>query len=141
MFRNTNVYAHLNAADKPTYVGAAGHWKEASVEEFERLLGLLIYMGLVQVPSLYEYWATKPLFHGLWARSFMSRDRFQRLMAFLHIDDPRTEDDPGRKKDKLKKVRTLIDALQAKCQQLYTPERHVSIDERMIKAKGVCSFR
>ena len=39
-----------------------------------------------------DYWSTAPLLHGLWAQSFLSRDRFHALLAFLHVDDPRTEE-------------------------------------------------
>ena len=32
--------------------------------------------------------ALKTLYRELWARSFMSRDRFKALMATLHVVDP-----------------------------------------------------
>lgn len=59
----------------------------------------------------------------------MSRDRFKSIMSFLHTDDLTTEDNPERRKDKLKKVRTLVDTIKAKCQELYQQEQNVSLDE------------
>ena len=47
--------------------------------------------GLTKVNSYDRYWNTKTLYHGLWARSFMPRKRFQALMAMLHIVDPTRE--------------------------------------------------
>ena len=69
-----------------------GEFKKTNVEELYKLIGLLIYMGLVQAPTLHDYWSTSSLFHGLWARAFMGRDRFKALLGFLQIDDPRTEE-------------------------------------------------
>jgi hypothetical protein len=50
-------------------------------EEFNRLIALILYMGLVNITTFHRYWSTKTLYHGLWARVMMSRDRFKALMA------------------------------------------------------------
>ena len=57
-----------------------------------KIIALLIYFGLVRVSCFDKYWSTKTLYHGLWARPVMSRDRFKALMGMLHIVDPLTED-------------------------------------------------
>jgi hypothetical protein len=50
-----------------------------------------------------SYWSTKTLYHGLWARSIMSRDRFKALLAMLHVVEPCTDNE----QDKLRKVFVL----------------------------------
>ena len=58
-----------------------------------------------QVPEISLYWSTAPLYHGLWARRFMSRDRFKALLGMLHISDPGLPNPD----DKLHKIRLLLD--------------------------------
>ena len=90
---STNTYAELHKNDKlGAYTTSKGEFVHTNVDEMNKVLGLLIYMGVVHVPALHDYWSTAPLLHGLWAQSFLSRDRFHALLAFLHVDDPRTEE-------------------------------------------------
>ena len=102
------------------------------VQELMRLIGLLVYFGLVKVNRFDQYWSVKTLYHGLWARRFMPRKRFQALMARLHVVDPGTEE----RADKLRKVCGLLDKFTARCKELYQPFQNVSVDERMVKSKG-----
>jgi hypothetical protein len=85
---STNAYAEIHKGEKTTYTNTAGDFKKTNVPELYKLLGLIIYMGVVQVPFLSDYWSTGILLHGLWARAFMGREGFKALLAFLHIDDP-----------------------------------------------------
>jgi hypothetical protein len=75
-----------------SYTNTAGEFRKTNVPELYKLLGLIIYMGVVQVPSLFDYWSIGVLLHGLWVRAFMGRDRFKAILAFSHVDDPRTEE-------------------------------------------------
>ena len=88
---HSNAYAWINKTNKQSYANTQGAWNETSYEELKKLIGLLIYFGLTKVNSYDRYWNTKTLYHGLWARSFMPRKRFQALMAMLHIVDPTRE--------------------------------------------------
>ena len=103
----------------------------------EKLIALLLYFGLVDVASFQRYWSTMTLYHGLWARSIMSRNRFKAIMGMLHVVDPFTEDD----KDKLRKVRSLVEHFKERCMALYQPYREIAIDERMVKSKHHSGIR
>lgn len=72
---NTNVYGWLNILQKSSYATNEGTWKELTGEEFQSFLALVIFMGIFKLPRLSKYWDTNTLFHGNWARRFMSRDR------------------------------------------------------------------
>ncbi|KAH7935993.1 hypothetical protein HPB52_016332 [Rhipicephalus sanguineus] len=63
---NTNKYAWMNILGKQTYSRRDGSWEEVTPLEMLRLIGLIIYMGLVEV----------------------RRDRFFALLAFLNVGDP-----------------------------------------------------
>ena len=71
---NTNVYGWLHILQKSSYSTTQGAWKEMTGEEFQHFLALVIYMGILKLPRLTRYWDTKTLYHGNWARRFMSRD-------------------------------------------------------------------
>ena len=128
----TNAYAneHIIAGSHSSYTKADGSWKDTTPEEINRLIALLIYFGLVKVRTNVEkYWSIKSLFHGLWARSIMSRLRFKALMALLHVLDPGAET-PG---DKLRKVNSFVNYFKSRCANLYQPRQNLAIDERMVK--------
>ena len=111
---HTNSYAteHISDGTHQSYAQPDGSWKDTTPDEINRLIALLIYFGLVKVhTNIDRYWSIKSLYHGLWARSIMSRIRFRALMAFLHVVDPANET-PG---DKLRKVESFIDYFKSKC--------------------------
>lgn len=128
---HTNAYAWEAIVNKPYYGDKNSAWKETHPNEIACLIALIMYCGLVTVSSFHRYWSTKSLYHGLWARSIMARDRFKALMGVLHVVDPGTEDEA----DKLRKLSSLLEVFKDKCKSLYQPFQHVSVDERMVRSK------
>ena len=59
----------------PSYSSYNGNCIEVTPDEFDKFIGLLIYMGFSVLPDSHRYWGTKSL-QGSWARGFMSRDRY-----------------------------------------------------------------
>ena len=131
----TNDYAKLHGPQKPTlYQG----WTNITPDEMYQYFALLMYMAIVKAPNVESYWCTAPLFHGLWARYFMSKQRFKAIQSFLKACNEATENN---KRDKLSKVRLLHDYINSKCKKLYQPYRNVSIDERMVRNRGRFTFK
>ena len=130
----TNKYASAHIGN--TAAMAEG-WYDVTVVELYKYIALLFYMAIVELPNQELYWSTKPLFHGIWARAFMSKNRFKQIGCFLKISNFETED----KDDKLTKVRFLHDYVRRKSMKLYQPKQNISIDERMVRNKGRYSFR
>ena len=128
----TNAYADAHIGDRETYSLSDGTWNKVNPDDMWSLIGLLIYMGLVRLPDIESYWSTATLYHGTWARAFMSRDRYKSIMSFLHVVDAQTEEP----EDALKKVRYLVDHMKTSCKRLFQPFEHVAIDERMVKSKA-----
>ncbi|KAK0067756.1 coronin-1A [Biomphalaria pfeifferi] len=81
----------IAAATGPTKPSMYKNWKDIDFEEFYVFMGLLMYMGLVQVPNFKLYWNGKSLFNDLWARAFMTRFRFQQILCFLKVSNRDTE--------------------------------------------------
>ena len=140
--QHTNTYAYIEIAkensNKLCYTESDGSWCDTNPNEILRLIGILIYFGLVPIKGASDYyWSTATLFHGLWARSFMPRLRFRALMALLYVVDPLNE--PAG--NKLRKVLGFINFLKGRFKALYQPRQHVAIDERMVKSRHRSGIR
>ncbi|XP_062511951.1 uncharacterized protein LOC134187805 [Corticium candelabrum] len=148
MLETIRINSNINGEDscKKTYCGKSGgrrgkgSFRSLTLAEMNSFIGLMIYMGLVKnVPELSEYWSTTFPFHGLWARRFMTRNRFVAILSVLQMENPRTDKDRGT--DPLRKVRGLIEAMPLNCIKYGQPHARVSLHERMVKAKGCFGFR
>ena len=106
--------------------------------EFYRLLALLMYLGIIQVPSIDKAYSKKSLYNGLWCRAFLVKRRFKQIMCFLKLSNM---DNQANSTDKLFKVCLLVEYIRSKSQALYQPNRELSIDERMVRNKGRYSWR
>lgn len=137
---HTNSYAneHIIEGTHRSYTQSDGSWKDATPDEINRLIALLIYFGLVKVgTNVDRYWSTKSLFNGLWASAIMPRIRFKALMALLHVVDPGAENP----EDKLGSVETFIEYFKSRCLDLYQPRQQLAIDERMVKSRHRSGIR
>ena len=134
---HTNAYAWNKICEKQHYAQSDGSWRETCPNEIEKLIALIIYFGLVNVSTTHRFWSVKTLYHGLWARKILSRERYKALMAVLHIVDPNAED-PS---DKLRKVSSFVALFKEKCKSLYQPFQQIAIDERMVKSKHRSGIR
>lgn len=118
------------------------HWKPLSISEFRIFLGLIFHMGTIQLPCLEDYWKTGQLglFNISCFREAMSRDRFLTIMKCLHFAKKPAPHEP-KPKDRLYKIRPLIDYFNTKLNSIYYPQKNICIDESMILWRGRLSFR
>ena len=83
-----------------------------TVEELQAYMGFMILMGLVKLPSIYDYWKRDEIYHYSPIASRISRDRFFELHRYLHFADNATLAPPGSPDyNKLGKVQPVIDSL------------------------------
>ena len=137
---HTNSYAQekIFSGTHRSYAQPDGSWKDMTADELKRFIACLTYFGLVHVRGdVSKNWSTKTLYHGLWARSILSRTRFFAILGMLHVVDPATET-PG---DKLRKVESFVSYFKTRCSELYQPKQHVAIDERMVKSRHRSGIR
>ena len=72
----------------------------------------------------------------------MTRNRYQLLLRFWHSND--NEHEPARndpRRDRLYKVRPVVDHLQTVFQSVYKPDKFVAIDESLLLYKGQLIFK
>lgn len=117
-------------------------WVPTNITEMKKFLGLLFIMGVIRKPSISLYWSTDPLYQTPLFGVIMPRNRFQLLLKFFHVnnnDHAPNNNDPDR--DRLFKVRPLLDELFEKFQTIYTPGSNVSVDESLLLWKGRLLFK
>uniref|UniRef100_A0A8C5BAP3 PiggyBac transposable element-derived protein domain-containing protein n=1 Tax=Gadus morhua TaxID=8049 RepID=A0A8C5BAP3_GADMO len=131
----TNLYAEQLRTQIPT----TSKWTPVSKTEMKTFLGLCLTFGILKLPARRDYWRqTKWLFQTHVPKA-MSRDRFDMIWRYLHLQD--NVDPAMDKSDKLWKIRRFMDLLLAQFQALYEVNGYASVDESMVKYKGRLSFR
>jgi len=116
-------------------------WKDVTSEDIRNYLALTILMGLSNLPSIADYWSMNPLYHNKVYHAVMSRNRYQIISRFLHFNNNDKYDPKDPNRDKLYKVRPLLEYLIERFQDAYKPSKEVSIDEQLLLHKGRLSFR
>jgi hypothetical protein len=82
---STNKYAR-SAAYKDSFRGKA--WRDVDADEMKLYLAIVIYMGVVRVPSREHVFDASGLFGQEWVFSKMSKHRFDCISRCLHSDAP-----------------------------------------------------
>ena len=112
-------------------------WKDVSKKEIESFLGLVILMGINDLPNIKLYWSKDMVFHNTFISSIMSRDRFLETFYNLHLANnslkPKRE---SKDYSEIYKAKNFTEILGRNFQKNYNFGRCGTIDESMIKFKG-----
>lgn len=140
----TNLYADqvidvLRSKGQLKKYSRAKKWRQVSKEEMRSFLALMFLMGIIKKPDIPMYWSTDPMLATPFFSSVMTRNRFQAIWSFFHVND-----NAGRQEgctDRLFKIRPLLDHLVNRFRDLFTPDKKLSLDEGMLKWRGRLRFR
>ena len=102
------------------------NWKGTNAKEMEKFFGIIIIMGIVQLPQLRLYWPKDPMYRNELIVRSMTRNRFDLLLKCLHFCNNDDIDDNTKKLFKVKKV---INLAIAQFIQAANPGKDVVIDE------------
>lgn len=130
----TNLYATQILTEATDISGGSrlNAWVPTTKNEIRKLLGILGYMGLVNMPTIQKYWSTDKKYSNSICRDTMPRNRFELLLSMFHFSDNQENVTQSR----IHKVKPLLDAFLKNCQLAYTPEKIYCIDESLIPFRG-----
>ncbi|KAE9522328.1 hypothetical protein AGLY_017274 [Aphis glycines] len=110
-----------------------------SADELMGFIGINFCMGYHKLLSYRHYWSTAKDLHLQVIFEVMSRDRFSEILSNIYVNDNTAI--PANNKDKLYKLRPMIDSLNKTFSEAYNGTRELSVDESMIKFKGRSSIK
>ncbi|XP_025407472.1 piggyBac transposable element-derived protein 2-like [Sipha flava] len=136
LISETNRYAHqIINSRRLSKCSRLKKWTPIDRTEMRNFLGLIVWMGLVNMPNLRDYWRTDFLYKTR-VPEVMSRNRFELILGMCHCGNNEMIE-YGR----LNKVQHLVDMLVANFNKWYIPEDKVCIDESVVPFIGRLVFR
>ena len=133
----------LNCSNNPTRdfttVTNKKLWRFFERGELYCLLGIVMFMGLVKLPSKEDYWDSGALGVQTCVPDYMSLRRFNVLTHEMLTTMESKEAQPLKTApdyDKLWRIRPFLDLFKTAISSTYSLGRFVSVDEMMIKFKG-----
>lgn len=132
---------HTNANGKKKQQAQQKHWHTVTREDMYSFLSLVLYMGMVPLKAMTDFWKGSKLYRLPFPSSVMPSNRFLAISRSLHINDPAVETANDLKKgtpgyDKLCRIKPLYEQILAACYTFFHPYQHISVDERMVATKA-----
>jgi len=121
------------------YATQRGKILNLKIEVLKAFIGIDFVIGYNRLPSWKDYWSTSNDLGVKLISDAMSRKRFDDILCFLHINNNNAR--PIDNKDKLYKLRPLLDSINSRFLELYKVTREVRVDESMILFKGRSSIK
>ena len=112
-------------------------WQPVSKNEVNTFIGILLIMGVVPLPEIRLYWSAKEMYANRRIKNVMKRDRFLSIPKFLHFSNNTI----ARNKDRLNKIRDIVEAFVDTFRSSIRPGKNIVIDESMIPWRGRLGFR
>ncbi|XP_053995482.1 uncharacterized protein LOC128885450 [Hylaeus anthracinus] len=102
MVEETNKYAEqcMNSVSN-----RRKNWKPVTRDEINTFVGILLIMGVVQLPKLRLYWCKRAMYMNTCIKRSMLRDRFLSILRYLHFSD----DSTAQIEDRLQKIRNIVE--------------------------------
>lgn len=134
MVSNTNSYAASNNAGVPGPEHQTRRpWKDTSAPELMIWLGLIIYMSVVRLTRVEEYWTKNGEWPIHYIMKFQGFNRFANIKRFFHLSPPNGRLPIIRFFEKLEPVASTV---RAGFQAIAIPATMVSIDEIIVRCTG-----
>ena len=122
----------LTSADRLTPRSRFADWKPVTLNEMEAFFGVVINMGLIQLPTLESYWSSSWIGKIPFFGRVFQRNRFEQIFWMLHV----SKDDPSNPGKKINKVKDILDLLIPNFQRAFSPGRNLAVDETMVGFRG-----
>ncbi|XP_062375607.1 piggyBac transposable element-derived protein 4-like [Sardina pilchardus] len=128
---NTNKYGKEKHTD----------WKEITLKDLYSYLSMRIYMGLLRMVSLPDYWNVSDPYNHPFPASVISARKFSLIATSIQMSDPEDDLANSKKKgtadyDRLCKIKPMYEELRKTCQACYHPRQNIAVDERVVQSKA-----
>ena len=132
---NTNSYHAIHA---PAEEGKSERrWADLSGVELGQWIGIVIYMGVVKLPALADYWCRHDISPVHRICDYMTQTWFGQIRRYLHVSAPAHGDVAAPENSGWhSKVDPLLNHLRYSSQRFRMPSTHIAIDEAMIRCTG-----
>jgi len=132
--RETNRYATQRSREEHTKIKE--QWYPVTKDEVRAYFALCIIMSQIKKSKIDMYWSKRAVLETPIFSKVMPRKRFLAITHYLHFIDNETVST----EDRIRKVRSVVDFLNARFQNLYVPEENIVIDESLMKFKGRLNY-
>uniref|UniRef100_A0A3Q2VE55 PiggyBac transposable element-derived protein domain-containing protein n=1 Tax=Haplochromis burtoni TaxID=8153 RepID=A0A3Q2VE55_HAPBU len=134
IIKNTNDFG--STCHKPS-----NPWIDLTLQDMYAFMAMVIYMGLVKLPAITDYWRGSKLYSLPFPKKIMCGKKFQRICRSLHLssleDNAANEQRRGTADfDRLCEIKPLYTEMREVCKIHYNPGQEISIDERMVASKA-----
>ncbi len=117
-------------------------WNPITTQELQAYFGFCILMGINTLPSIEDYWKKNPVYHYAPIADRISRERFREISRYLHFTDNTTlAPRASPQYDRLGKIRPVLEYLELRFSDVFTPGKDLAVDEAMIKFQGKSSMK
>ena len=141
LFQHVVDQTNLYVSQMPSRSACYG-WYDTTVSEMKAFVGVLLLMGIHQLPSIADYWSTHKYLGIPTISAVFPANRFNHLLASIHFNDNSNAKPRGHPEcDKLYKIRPVMKSILQKYLSLYNLHRDNSIDEAMVGFKGRSSLK
>lgn len=114
-------------------------WKDITKQELLSFIGIILFMGIYQLPNRGMYWE-KGIFHSNFVHESMSESRFNFIFNNWHYEDIsvllQNERNAKTKESAFFQVDQFLEKLSSNFQRYFRCGQNVDIDETTIPYKG-----
>lgn len=114
------------------------NWKDITETEMRAFIGVIINMGIVNLPTLESYWSRSFHLKMSFFKTIFTRRRFFQIFWALHLETITSDNQMMR--TRTQRVSNYLDFLNKKFMEHYIPGENLSIDESTVAFKGKISF-
>lgn len=136
MINEFNIYYQQNK-DKMSERKKMSKWRDITLAEMKKFLGIIIMMGQVKKDVKDDYWCSDFYTRTPSFSTIMPRNRFRQIWRTWHFSNNQTITGSN----KLEKIQPILSYLLDKFKSVYTPRKELSLDESIIPWRGKLSIK
>ena len=111
-------------------------FKSISLAELKTVFGILIAMGITRMSDMRDHWSKRRFMGTPDIADAITYNRFSEIKTAIRFYDKRSKDNSS----DVYKVKSILERIPTISKQLYTPSKHLSVDQSLVAFKGRSKF-